>query len=47
MNSNPALQSIGKSIWKEKEANNLLKKNKKIKRHIRKEYLNKNKNDRA
>lgn len=46
MNSNPALQSIGKSIWKEKEANNLLKK-KTIKRHIRKEYLNKNKNDRA
>lgn len=29
MNSNPALQSIGKSIWKEKEANNLLKKKKK------------------
>lgn len=46
MNSNPALQSIGKSIWKEKEANNLLK-NIYIKRHIRKEYLNKNKNDRA
>lgn len=45
MNSNLALQSIGKSIWKEKEANKLLKKP--IKRHIRKEYLNKNKKERA